>query len=289
MTQLKDIERCLRGFLKQIVLVDKFYASQSELVRQMSEFGSTQEQAVMDRLAAELDLKPVSALDIHLEASELSRIMSDSRNITKNKLLFFHSFCYYRHNKQYLDYIRMNQIEEKEPIYFHFNALTSESSVKSEAFLELYRGTYRLLRPSPFNADEKFCECVLTIGSESSPFDCRLVTRFTDAHGRERTSIADGKIIPDTDHATAIFGFQQAGMGVIQFDTVELDHGEQRKVLDLKGLMLVDLKGSGPASAWPVYAERVENQEVQAREIEVADISDLPQHVTTHLFKPALR
>jgi len=125
-----------------------------------------------------------------------------------------------------------------------------------------FAGIYRLYRPHHLDPKRFILVARLIIGNGDSHFDCSLDTWHDDAFGEPRRNYAEGKIVPHGPRMLAIISVPGPSFSnfILHFDEIDHRMEEESGVKGMGGIML-SAAGSGPASAWPIYARRVKDGE----------------------------
>jgi len=140
-----------------------------------------------------------------------------------------------------------------------------------------FAGEYRLYQPFHLKPRTHIMVSRFSIGRDENLFDCMMTSRFTNELGKEREGIVGGKIVPHGTRLLAIMtsaGTSRSNF-IIHFDGV--DHHLNQEAVDSLGGLMIAAAGTESASAWPVFAERLnEAEEFEPHVIEASNYAELP-------------
>lgn len=221
-------------------------------------FGQAGREMTKDKLFEELwgDLEPTFDADDNV----LSRCIKQG-HLPYNQLvngLYLWMLTYYRDEFQRIeDEEKMRENEVAVSAISHLLANDAELNFKDA---RMFGGTYTLFRPSHVHPNNEIHRVKFIIGSEAhapngpSEFNCSYESRYED-HGRVRSTIATGKIIPHYNRLMAIMTTGSKGSFILMFDNIAGDHSG--KQIDVMGGIMISA-ATGVSSAWPVYARRTD-------------------------------
>lgn len=140
-----------------------------------------------------------------------------------------------------------------------------------------FAGTYSLFRPSHVYPNEQIQRVKFVIGLDAntpgskSEFNCSYESRYED-HGRTRSTVATGKIIPHSDRLLAILTTSTKGSFILMFDDVAGDHSALQ--YDTMGGIMISAATSA-SSAWPIYAHRTDAKTFEFKTHQAEELESL--------------
>jgi hypothetical protein len=156
-------------------------------------------------------------------------------------------------------------------------------------------GTYKLYRPSHNDPKNTIIVSKLIIGHDAiagenhdkSYFNCSYESEYSQ-DDKVTTTLATGKIVPHGQRVLALLTTLRKGNFVILFDRI---YGDTDSSLfqSLGGIMIAAII-DGPASAWPIYALRVDDPkaEFEFTDYHATDLKNLPRGVWDRLRRGAI-
>ena len=160
--------------------------------------------------------------------------------------------------------------------------------------IQSVQGVYKMYMPSFFRTKQNILVSELVIGltvrDEFRNFDCQLTQVFNDLNGVERTNVFVGKIIPHGNKSLIVLKKPDAGTTNILLHIDNIDPGEDNEAVHLGGIAIASV-GDARASAWPIYAIRMSDEEAEQFEPSVIDAGhyhSLPDGVQDALARGAV-
>lgn len=234
-----------------------------EKVRQKEGWDNRQ---ALHRMINAADLQPILALPD--EEVELAEFEIDAA--TFSKILIFDLTLNHRHRwglflwmrECYGDLLReeiaAETLYQRERSLEEFNKLMGFEGLDASA-ARAFQGYFNLYRPYYQDPSERIITQRLVIGSERSLFDCTLTGDYEGHRGRVVSDNFSGKVTPQNTH---MFGLLRTpgryhGSIIIHFDELDVNAGGAL-INAMKGVMITAI-GNSRSSAWPFFAERVDN------------------------------
>lgn len=161
--------------------------------------------------------------------------------------------------------LREERMQENEKAVYSIKDLLAHGSDLNFEKARSLAGVYSLYRPSHVRPDDEILCARFIIGrnalktGDKSEFNCSYESRYDDS-GRERSTVATGKMIPHHDRLIAILTTSLKGSFILMFDDIAGDHAKS-KVDTMGGIMIA--AATGVSSAWPIYARRTDPRAFQ--------------------------
>jgi hypothetical protein len=155
-----------------------------------------------------------------------------------------------------------------------------------------FAGTYRLFRPSHNDPNDVIMVTKFVIGKDAlsageSDFSCSYESEYVE-DGKETATEAVGKIIPHGQRLLAVLTTLGKGNFFILFDRAYRET-DASSFQSMGGIMMAAVT-DGPASAWPVFAARVDDPraEFEYSQYDASELTSLPRSVWNRLRRGAI-
>lgn len=140
------------------------------------------------------------------------------------------------------------------------------------------QGRYRLIRPYHLEPRRKAIAELFTIGTNASPYECCVISKFENEHGRADGTEASGRIVPHAQRAMVLLGNSLAGRShlILHFDHIAID-GHSKMAVAMRGIVIASI-GSHPSSAYPLQCIRLEPDDAfEPHVLSAEEVGRLPQ------------